>query len=340
MSFRLSRMLVLAGIVFATPVAWSFNPLGALTGGGSATTEAGVPKIKADSGQAFKGAQKVIIGGFKVTFIDFSHASAQAGKGFLGGSGFGGKSSARVRLAGIDDADRQRLTDAAYKSFVQTLKDNGFEVLNYALLAQQQGYADVPSYATPYRDTPFGADKELSMFQPSDFDQLRFFLRDSTAGVSIPFSTKSLDALASELGEKQGIHTLAVNYIIDFASTEQYEGRSTSNVAVSDIMSLAPGSSVAVIGGWSSTFNHKDGRLHIEQPMVSTAEFGSVSDVTPDVNKTVETAVNIVSALGGIGTNISRHYTVMADPSKYHAVSAKLLDDANAMFVQEMVSLR
>jgi hypothetical protein len=328
-------------IAFCAP-AHAFNPFGALVGGGQ-SEEPGAPGqmvIEVEAPETMKGGNKVMVAGFKVIFIDYRLVTAQAKGSFLGGGTFGGKSSARVRLTGIDDATKQRITDTAYKDFVRLLKANGFEVVDHKVLAQQPGYAKLPSYDTPYRDDPMGSDTERSLFVPTSFGKVRFFTNDAAAGISVPFSTKSINTVVSDYAGKSGVIGLSVNLIVDFASSEQYAGRSYSKVTVSDILSIAPGSRVTYLGQWQGSFNPGHGSMHAKSALVSTEPFGKISDSTPDVNKTVETAVNVASALLGGGTNISNQYEIAADSAQYSTIGQKLLQDASGQFVSRLASMR
>lgn len=269
-----------------------------------------------DVAEAFAGVNKVIIGGSKVAFVDYRYAAAQAKGSFLGGGTFGGKSAARIRLVGVTDAEKQQITDAVYSDFVKKLEAAGYDVLDRRLLEGAAGCQDVPSYPVPYRDDPMGSNTELSLFVPSSFGKVRFFQGDAAIGVSVPFSVKTINVIASEYASKDAVKGLSANYIVDFAATENYAGRTYANVGVSDVLSLAPGSSVAIIGGHGGTFSKDNGRIHITSGKLSTEQFGEVVDSTPDINSTVETEVNVLSAVAGMGTNVSRQYEVKADASR------------------------
>ena len=341
---RRSLLFLMSGLwlLVAAP-SLAFNPLSALSGSGG-STEQKIPTqmtLKTDVGDAFKGAEKVVIGGFKVGFVDYRYAAAQAKGSFLGGGTFGGKSSARIWLKGISDADRQKITDMAYANFVEALKKAGYQVVDRKVLEAASGYGDVPGYAVPYRDDPMGSNTEISLFVPSNFGKVQFFLADGGLGVAVPFSTKSMNVIAAEFANKHpDTKVLAVNFLIDFAATENYAGRSYANVGVSDILSVLHGSSVWIYGGWGGTFSKDNGSIHATSGMVSTDPFGEVAEVTPEINSQVETAVNVISAFAGMGTNVSRHYEVKADPDRYTQVSETLLQAAGAQFIEKMVALR
>lgn len=290
--------------------------------------------FEVDTAGAFKAKQEVIIGGFQVNFLKEKRASNKAGGGLLGG-GFGGKSSANMDLVGVKEAQFVAITEAAYADFQKQLSAQGYRVADRSQLISHEDFSDVSSTPSPKREESsfFGADVTQTSVAPKAIGKLY--------GGGFGFSNYL--AASAEFAEEQKTPVLFVTYTIDFANKAGGHGgwaSTTSSLEVGQGISVAAGSGVQLIGGQMSTFSSAVGSVKLGQPISSTETFAEVISTTSDAEAGLETAVNVVGMLGGIGTNQSRSFDVKADPAKYQAVTTKTLAEANAALVKKMAELR
>lgn len=301
--------------------------------------------VEVDKGKAFADTKKVVIGGFKVGFVEHKKMKAKAGGGFLG-SGFGGKSMAKVTLTGVDEATRQAIVDAAYTDFVTGLREAGYEVIDRRVLLSSEAFSGAKAHMTPYEtdDSTLAVGADATYYVPSEFaGKIRVFMSDALGtGGALGWSNPS-SAASKFAAERDGtVRVLAVNYLIDFANSESYGGThtSTSSVSVYQGVSVKPDSGLGIIGGHGGTFSSAIGTLRLGQAKYSTKSFGEVVDVTSSASKTTETVMNVASALLGGGTNVSRRYEVQADADRFAALSGSVLTEANAALLEQMAALR
>lgn len=230
--------------------------------------------IKVDTSDAFKGTQKVAVGNFVVGFATLKTDSAQAGGRF---GGFGGKSSAKTTLKGIDDATLQAITDKAYDQFVSQLKTEGYEVVDRAALVSHKGFKDSKTYPNPSEDTSgiFGTNSITKYFSPKSFGVVRSFMGD-VPGYTGGFGFDNPIHAVTEFAKTQNVKVLSMVYVIDFANAESYGGlgTSSSSVNVGQGMTAIPETTkLTLIGGDGGTFSSANGNIRLGQPITSEKEF-------------------------------------------------------------------
>lgn len=303
--------------------------------------------IKVDNESAFKGLDKVVVGTFNIGFATYKTDSAKAGGG-LTGSGFGGKSTAKSTLEGVDSATMQKITDEAYKSFVADLKAKGITVVDRKEFLSYKGVNTATTHPNPYEDSTgglFGANSKTMFFSPSSFGNIMAFLGD-IPGLSSGFSGMDFNnpmVPAGAYARETGVKVLSVTYVLDFANAESYGNSftTTSSVTVGQGLTVVPGlSRIAVVGGSGGTFDNRDGRVSLGQPITSEKEFAKVEDATSDTARGVEIATNVVGILGGIGSNVSRAYTFTANPAKYKVAAVDAFSQANDALTGKLASLK
>ncbi len=298
--------------------------------------------LKVESAGAFKEAEDVIVASFKVGFIEKKSDKAQARGGLLGGGGFGGRSTAKMDLTGVNDSIRQEIAEQAYKDFISQLKAKGFKVSPASELLKNKDFAETKTYDTPYLDDQDGllsSGAVTKYFQPKELGKIRFFLGDNV-NMTGGFGFGNPTIVASNIAEKTNKKILSVTYIVDFSNAEGDSGVTYSTLQVGQGITVTPGSKLNFIGGEGSAFSSANGNITIGQPVYSTKEFGEVISTSSDAYKTAETALNLASALMGGGTNQTRSFTIKANPAKYKAVSLEVLKDANSGITGKMASLR
>lgn len=285
--------------------------------------------------KAFAGRKEVVIGSFKINFIDDKKASAKAGMGY------GGRSTAALKLNGVDAKLMQKITDAAYADFISKLKANGYTLANRADLLAHPDFKKVNTEKSPFREEAsfFGRQVTTTYFAPTELGSIYWAGEEGHIG-GFGFSNPMMGA--SVYADKTKIPVLFVSYTVDFANSDGDGGRfaSTSSMSVGQGVSIAPGGGINLFGGQGGSFSTNSGHIKLGQPVYSTDTFGEVVNTTSDTYKATETALNVVSAVLGGGTNITRKFEINADPAKYQAVTGKVLAETNAKLVGKMASLR
>lgn len=297
--------------------------------------------VKVDNDDAFKSVSEVVIASFKVGFIDKKTDSAQA-RGFLGGGGLGGRSSAEMELKGTNDAIKQQVTEAAYKDFVSQLKNKGYKVLPSKEILEDKEFADTKTYDTPYlddNDSLLVSGSVTKYFQPKELGKIKFFAGESTAATG-GFAFDNPAMAATNFAEKTGKKVLHVVYVIDFSNADANNGFGTSSINVGQGLSVAPASKLGLIGGQGGTFSSKNGSLTLGQPVFSTKSYGTIEGTSSDAYKVAETSLNLISAYMGGGTNQKRSFSIKADPVKYKAIATEILKDTNGGIVSKMAGLK
>lgn len=336
-ALRLSTVLI--AITAVTACQFSVKADKGATAPKASTGFLGIKKSDLDikTPKAFAGTKAVAVGSFKVGFVEAGGASAKA-------SGFGGRSSAKVKLIGIDDATRQKITDTAYEDFLTQLESHGYTVSDRAALLGSDRFSKAKTIAAPYRTDNAGAalGAEVVYFQPSSFPQMHLFLEDGVTGFANAFGFGNPSVAANEYASKSGAKVLVVTLLVDVANADTHGGRftSTSAVKVGQGLSVKPGSGIALLGGGGGTFQTSNGTVRLGQPQFSTETFGEMVDVTSGAAKSVELASNVASALLGGGTNISRKFELRADPVKFTEATSQLLKNTNGALVNAMAELR
>lgn len=290
--------------------------------------------ITVETGAAFKDKSQVVIGSFQVTFLEEKRASNKAGGGLLG-NGFGGKSTAKLDLVGVTPAYMQAITEAVYQDFLGKLASSGYSVADRGALVAHPDFTGVSADVSPKREESsfFGGDVTQTTVAPQAIGKIY--------GGGFGFSNPSMGAAL--FAEKANTPVLFVNYTVDFANMAGGHGgyfKTTSSVEVGQGISVPPGSGVTIIGGQSGTFSTTVGSVKLGQPVFSTTTFGEVVNTTTDTEAGVETAMNVIGVLGGIGSNQTRSFEVRANPDSYAQVSANVMGDANTKLIGKMVALR
>jgi hypothetical protein len=294
--------------------------------------------------KAFAGADKVVIGSFVVGFATYKTNSAKAGGG-LTGSGFGGKSTAKSTLTGIDHATMQSIADKAYAKFVSDLKSAGYKVENRAQLAEFADFKKTKSFPNPYEDSAggiFGKASKTVYFSPSSFGGMKIFPGD-VAGEMGGFAFANPAAGATAFAKETGIKVLNVSYLLDFANAESYGSywTSSSNVNVGQGMTVVPEySKIGLTGGDAGTFSTNNGMIRLGQPITSKREFATITDNTTGADRGIQIATNVITAIGGLGTNAKRDFTFTARKGDYTAAALDALNTGSGKLTDTMKSLK
>jgi len=299
--------------------------------------------IVVDNEKAFNGVNQVIIGSFKVAFLESKKASNKAGGGLMG-SGMGGKASANMELKGLDMATMQLITDQAYQDFQNKLKSAGYTIADRSQLLAYPAFASTTSTPAPFKEESsfFGASADTTYMTPTGFGPLHFFLgeygKTGGFGLSNPYMA------ATKFAGEKGIPVISAAYTVDFANTGGHGNKwsMSASMQVSQGLSVAPGGGVMMVGGqMGGTFGaNPNGSVKLGQAVASDVEFGTVETTTSDAAVAGEVALNVVTAVLGGGTNQSRSFAVTADPSRYKDVAFSVLSQANGQLVSKMAAMK
>jgi hypothetical protein len=292
---------------------------------------------------AFKGKKDVVIGGFKVGFNESKRMSKKAGGGLLG-SGFGGKSTGLAKLSGVSVDVKQKITNQAYQDFINALKAQGYNVIPRAQFVGSEEYNGTKEYTFPYTDDNSGflsSYGQATYFSPSAIGAQQPVFHGDIQGVMGGFAFSNPMHASAEFGKRTGVAIINVSYFVDFAGSDGHGNfwSSSSSLKVGQMLSVDQGF-LGISSGHGGTFSDKIGNMTLGQPIASDKEFASILDDSSQTEKSVELAVNIVSAIGGLGTNMSRKFEYQADPQKYQAASLDVLNKAHTAFVEQMVANR
>lgn len=292
--------------------------------------------VTVDSRKAFAGVNRVIIGSFKVGFIESKKEAEKAGMGV------GGRSSAEMLLKGLDARTMQAITEQAYADFVAQLQRAGVELVDRSTLTGSAEFAKANREASPFREEAsfFGSNNTVTYVAPAAINDIHFFMGE--AGKTGGFGFSNPSSAASKFADKNKIPVVSVMYMVDFAGADGSGGRfaSTSSLEIGQVISVTPGSGLSLVGGYGGTFNNPNGSLKLGQAVYSPDTYGEVKMTTSGVMKGLEVASNVTSALLGGGTNQHRDFEVVADPARYQRAAGNVLAETNAKLVSTLQSLR
>lgn len=294
--------------------------------------------IQVDNSDAFKGKQQVIIGSFKVGFIEDKSASAKAG------GGYGGRAKANTTLKNVTTEDEQKITDAAYADFKAKLEAAGYVIADRNALLQHEDFKDVNSDPSPYKEEPgLLGGIQVTYVSPQQLGNKIYWHGESGHNGGFAFGMPIVGAgLAAD---KLKTPVLFVSYIVDFANHEGSGGRFSgySSVDVGQGISVPAGQSgLTMFGGTQGgTFSaNPNGSIKFGQAVYSEETFAEVVNTTSEAAVVGQYALNVATLLMGAGSNQTRSFDFNADPAKYSAVTKKVLADANGKLVTKMKELR
>ena len=296
-------------------------------------------EIQVERDAPFRGAQKVAVASFKIGFVHGKIESRKAGRGI------GGKSSAGLKLTGVEQSAMQAITDAAYADFMTRMKQAGYTVVERDTLKSQPDFAKAKPETSPQvkEASFFGDQTEITTLAPSSHGDFYWFagesIGDSGAG---GFGFANATTAATTQYGKTGVKVLSVYYVIDFAGSSGSGGTfsPTSSVKVGQALTLSPGGGVSLFGGDGMVAANHFSSIKLGQPIYAEEAFGEIVKTSTDTDVSVETGLNFVRTLAGMGTSQRRDFEVRADLAQYDSLSRKLLSQANSKIVERMVSLR
>lgn len=307
--------------------------------------------VVVDGANALEGVDNVVIGSFKVGFVESAKQTNQA-KGTFMKSAMGGKARGNVTLEGITDETKQSIANAAYEDFISKLQAQGYSLADRSTLTSSSEYSSMTTKQFPFLADTSGILSEYGktvFFQPAALGKTGIAFSgdfpESSSGLSaaslVPGITgisgalnANADMKVANFAEKQKIGVLSVTYIVDFAAAGGHEGISSASVNIGQNLAVTQGS-MKLMSGTSSTFKNGMANIYLGQPIQSGMEFGEIVDDTTGDEVALQEAANAASLLLGQGTNRSRDYIIKADPAKYAAQSLDVLTKANSALLSK-----
>jgi len=332
----LSVFAVFASISLLASNANAF--LNLIPGGGAPSKPADTLQVSNPS--AFIGKSELALGSFKVTFVTFDKSSSTATASMASpDSGFA-KMTLRARLAGVDDAVFQRLTDFAYQDFIEQLETNGFKVVDRSRLESAPSYEKLGVVSSPVKVVSTmtaitGGSRESATFSPSGLP-LYHKREFGAAPRAVPFG---IHAVADEAG----VPVINAHYIVHFA---YFQGSATSTsdlkiakVTLGQTVRIEHGSQAELAVGHGGTFSNPNSNIIMTWGEASDMPYGTTSDATSDAQVAANTFSSVVGVFSG-GSMSAREYLIQADPAKYSEAAKDVIGRANKLFVGRMGSLR
>ena len=295
-------------------------------------------EITVEHGREFKGAHRVAISVFNVAFPrEFHYAAVSKGHSFLGDRASSAKAYMDTSMTGIDHATQQRITDQAYALFVEQLQGAGYEVVDYAGLAQlapeYSKWTSLPNFsqgrygtyvaptgralyflqgdsAKRFTGGFFGEKTELRLFdRPQAFTRSPYIAHDGKVGIIAV--------------------TLVVDYGVYSSSGRSNKVGKGAMVAFKEGVALAAGSFIdsgTMLEYWGPDSGGFPAGVYLQQPVRSDKPFGSVNRLAQSEEKSV-----------GVGV---QEVTIQADPAKFEAVANEVIGIAVPKLVSVMAAAR
>ncbi len=343
-------ILPLVGVLSACGVSSSSGVMSHSENKGGILGMSTVDDVTVDGAGAIEGVQNIVIGSFKVGFVESAKQTNQA-KGTFMKSAFGGKARGNMTLEGVSEKTKQDITNMAYNDFINDMKSKGYNIVDRSTLTSVDSYSSMPTKTFPMLadNSGFLSSYGKTMFyQPTALGTTGVTfngdLPENTSGGAsmIPSLTGISGAMSAHgdikianYAEKNGVAVVSVTYLVDFAAVGGHSGISSASIKVGQNLAVTQGS-LKFISGGSSTFKKGTANIALGQPIESGQEFGTVVDDTSGANVAIQEATNVGSLLLGQGTNRSRNYIIKADNSKYKSQSVDILKKANDALISKI----
>lgn len=299
-------------------------------------------QIQVTTPKAFSSKQKVVIGGFKVGFNDSKRLVNKASGGFLS-RGTGGASKGLVQLEGVSPEVMQQITDQAYSDFVNKLETNGYTVVPRQSFTSHTSYEGIKEFDFPYKMDNSGLLSSYGTamyYSPQEIGSKQPIFSGEIEGETGGFAFANPIHAIAGYGESTGVAVIYVSYFVDFAGKGGTEGMFSSNLKVGQLLSVDK-AMIGIGSGQGGSFSTNNGQLALGQPVGSDVEFATIENTSSDVSVGLETTMNIVNTVTGIGgTNQTREFVFTADPVKYSDASMDALSRTSELFIDKMTSLR
>ena len=306
--------------------------------------------IEATVPAAFKAAKQVVIGSFKVGFINYNKATAKSGGGFLSRD----KESRvvlRSKLEGLAPEHMQAIVDDIYADFSAQLKNQGYEVLDRSTLTALPAFTSISGSPSPFSVDGVSVvpQAQALYFAPTgqtvveiNGEANRGAGFSGLASIGSRIGSANATIALQEIAEKNKLAILNVHYIVNFVNAEGTGGYSQqiTSVSLNQGLTVMPGSSVSIVTGYQSTFSTKNGSLSLSKAVASNEQFGEFAETTSSLEKAAGVFSMVTGALSGGSSSNTGEYTVNANPQTYQKIATDLLKASNAGFASSMAALK
>jgi hypothetical protein len=299
---------------------------------------------------AFKDTKQIVIGSFKVGFINENKATAKSGGGFFSRDSES-RVSLRSKLEGLAPEKMQAIADNIYADFSNKLRSQGYEVLDRSTLTNIPGFSAISGSPSPYLVNGVSAvpQAQALYFAPTGQNVIEFIGEANRAGglgglasIGNQISAGNASIKMQEIAEKNKLAIVNVHYIVNFVNAEGSGGytQKITTVALNQGLTIMPGSSVSIIKGYESTFSTNNGSLKLSKPTASNEQFGEFVETTSSLEKAAGVFSMVTGALSGGRSSNSGEYTVKVNPEAYEKIATELLKTSNLDFASKMASLK
>lgn len=295
---------------------------------------------------AFQKSNQIVIGSFKVGFVNYNKATAKSGGGFFSRDGES-RVVLRSKLEGLSPEHMQSIVDNIYMDFTEQLKKQGYEVQDRSVLTSLPAFNAIGGSASPYtvEGVSVAPHATAVYFAPTGQNVLEFIGEANGApglagfaNIGKQISSGNASVGFQEIAEKNKLSIVNVHYIVNFIDAEGTGGYSqkVTTVSLNQGLTVMPGSSVKVIAGYDSTFSKNIGTLTLRSPIVSSEQFGEFVETTSSLEKAAGVFSMVTGALSGGNSTNSGEYAVNANPDTYQKIATELLQTSNANFTAKM----
>lgn len=279
-----------------------------------------VKDVKVQGAKAVKGENRAIVPYFKVAYYTENNPG--------GLSSNGGRVIIKSKLLGVSDETLQRITDQAYKNFVQQMEEKGIEVLSASSMKNSATYQKFDG-KTFYKDKAlFGPDAVYvtpTGMKASD--------SKITRGLEISNLMKEMNASLMDV-------TLYVTYLNQRVDSTM---RVVTGISIGQTTSVMPGSGMQFYGLEASKCVGycTNGVAHVSlgQPVYSTEKVGELRETTTKGDKAADLAVTALTWLTpnkNAEFNNTNRYELHAEADKYEKVVTGVLKEATGKMVTAM----
>ena len=310
--------------------------------------------VKVERPNAAKDLRSVVIGSFAVAFVTEKTDEAFAG-GRLNRAGV----ITRAKLANVDPAVFQAITDAAYADFQTRLAAAGYTLADRATMLADQRFANATFAASGAVGTiRYGKDSKAraAYFSPTAFGGKGLLTSEVGNGElgGVGGGLANMTGIGGFMRGMRGFNaantrvmyaamthqpTISVVYVVDFAGAQRYGGRYAVQAGVNVRANLA------VVDGLSTltAYNARGDRalLTVAEPIAVGGDFGTLADTTSGGTRADNILGQGIAAAFGSGN--SNHYTdvtftAVTDQYRDGAVQAAVA--ANTRLIERLAALR
>lgn len=359
----------LSGCAATAPKTPVFDPAGNL--------QAQAATFIADNGKTkyLKGIKKVAVTGCNVLFAENSSASAGTEGGLFSTAGGVSRSEATVSvlysMAGLSDADMQRMTNQICADAEKRLAAAGFDVLPTAVLAKNEAFQQLltAGKASPfnYKSPGKGSRTTYKVFAPTGYTVYDARYIGVAAGLGQAFKAaggNSAAQLETRIMKQLDVSAVSVNVLVDFAQLQSDGGAKGFRLASKDSAEVKHGVNLGVTGQidfkpnaemkcWKR-FGKDECMLNVvppafssKQPVTTSEQFyKAVVNATTTGDKAAAAftkGLSMLAAAGGLSGTSSvdiTRYRVDVEPAQFERVSRKGIDGfMDMVFVQARSAL-